>query len=133
LNKPDQIRSEVIETEQRWVQAHRELDVDTLDEIMADEFLSVQSNGSLRDKAGELRSYRSGKRHWDFAESDQHRLQIYGDTAVLVGRWRARGINNGEVFDYAARFISVYARKPEGWKMVSAQSTPIPGATSQDL
>ena len=44
---------------------------------------------------------------------------------MLVGRWRARGENDGEAFDYTARFMSVYMKRDGAWQMVAEQSTPI--------
>jgi hypothetical protein len=44
---------------------------------------------------------------------------------LVIGRWNARGINNGERFDYAARFLSVYVKRGGEWKMVTEQATEI--------
>ena len=52
-------------------------------------------------------------------------VRVYGNTAVVVGRWRARGENAGRSFDYQARFVSVWVRRDGEWRMVSDQSTPI--------
>ena len=72
-----------------------------------------------------LESSRSGGRGWDEARSDDHDFRIYGNTAVVIGRWRARGINAGQPFDYAARYVSVWVKSEGEWRMVSDQSTPI--------
>ncbi len=72
-----------------------------------------------------LASFRSGERYWSKAHSDEHHVSIYGDTAVVIGRWWARGVNAGQPFDYAARYVSVWVRHDGGWRMVSDQSTPI--------
>lgn len=118
-------RGEVMAAEQAWVRAHLDLDLMVLDQIMADDYLAVGLDGELTDKAQTLASYSSGNRHWDVAEGDEYTVHLYDRTAVVYGRWRGAGINCGEPFDYAARFISVYVRRDEGWQMVSAQSTPI--------
>jgi len=52
-------------------------------------------------------------------------VRVYGDVAVVVGRWRARGTNAGRAFDYAARYGAVWVRHEGEWRMVSDQSTPI--------
>lgn len=41
----------------------------------------------------------------------------------MIGRRTARGMNNGEWFDYAARFMSVYVKREGQWRMVAEQST----------
>ena len=72
-----------------------------------------------------LASFRSGERYWAEARSDEHHVRVYGDAAVVVGRWRARGQNGADAFDYQARYVSVWVRRDAGWLMVSDQSTPM--------
>jgi len=118
---------EVIQAERAWVEAHRRLDIAALERLMADEYKHVRADGAVVGKAEDLASYQTGDRYWEFAESDEYDIQVHGRTAVLIGRWRARGVNAGERFDYSARFMSVYVKRDGGWQMVAAQSTPLPG------
>jgi ketosteroid isomerase-like protein len=69
-----------------------------------------------------LASFRSGERGWEEALSDEHDVRIYGDTAVVTGRWRARGANAGQPFDYAARYVSVWVEQDGEGRMVSDHS-----------
>ncbi len=116
---------EVLETELSWVQAHRDLDIDVIDQILHEDYTQIQSDGSVIRKAETVASYASGKRHWDVAESDKYDVQIFDDIALLVGRWIGRGENAGQQFDYSARFMSIYVKMSEGWKLIADQSTPI--------
>jgi ketosteroid isomerase-like protein len=120
-----EIIAEVTDVERRWVQAHRDLDIDVIDEIRAPDYLQIRADGTVIGKVEVLESYRSGKRHWDFAESDEYQIVVHGDTAILVGRWRGRGENDGEQFDYTARFMAIYARLDGVWRLVADQSTPL--------
>lgn len=119
---------EVIQTEREWVEAHRRLNLATLERIMADDYTHIQTDGSVIGKEEDLASYQTGTRHWEFAESDQYDVRMYGDTAILIGRWRARGVNAGERFDYSARFTAVYVKRKGHWQMVLTQSTPFTDA-----
>lgn len=116
---------EVIQTEREWVEAHRQLDLVNLERLMADDYTSIQPDGTVIGKEEDLASYRSLTRRWEFADSDQYHVRLYGDTAILIGRWRAKGVNAGQHFDYSARFTSVYVKREGHWQMVTAQSTPI--------
>ena len=93
---------------------------------MAEEYLQIDDRGRVIRKQEMLASFEGDKRHWDEAHSDEHDIRIYGDTAVVIGRWRGLGVNNGEAFDYRARYVSVWLRRDGRWQMVSDQSTPIP-------
>ena len=93
---------------------------------MASDYVQIDGSGRIVDKEEVLASFRSGERNWAEAHSDDHRVRVYGDVAVVVGRWRTRGTNAGKAFDYAARYVAVWARHEGEWRMVSDQATPMP-------
>ena len=116
---------EVLNVEHAWTEAHLNGDVQTLEEIMAFDYVKIQPDGSLSDKQATLASYQPDQREWEVARGDEYDVRVYGETAVVIGRWTARGINHGESFDYAARFLSIYVRRDGRWQMVAEQSTDI--------
>ena len=129
MNSSD-LQCEVLEAERRWTGAFLEGDVERLAALMDGEYHQVQADGSVKTKQRVLASFSGGRRSWERAESDEHLVKLYGHTAVVVGCWRAKGSNCGETFDYAARFVSVYFKRSEGWRMVMDQSTPLGGETN---
>jgi ketosteroid isomerase-like protein len=58
--------------------------------------------------------------------SREHHIRIYGDTAIAIGLWRAKGVNKGKPFDYSARYTSVWVKEGNRLRMISDQSTEIP-------
>lgn len=116
---------EVLAVEREWTEAHRQGEVATLERLMAEDYLKIQPNGSVAGKAEVLASYQSGQRTWESAQADEYDVRLYGKTAVVIGRWTARGVNHGQRFDYAARFLSVYVKRDGRWQMVAEQSTDI--------
>jgi len=116
---------QVLRAEREWLLAHIRLDFQALDHLMAPEYIQIDARGRVVGKEQVLEPFRSGGRGWDEAHSDDHDVRIYGNTAVVIGRWRARGINTGQPFDYAARYVSVWVKSDGEWRMVSDQSTPI--------
>lgn len=121
----EEARAEVLAVEAAWTQAHLEGDLATMALLMAEDYVRINPDGSVATKAQTLATYTPETRYWELAESDEHILQLYGDTAIVVGRWRAKGVNNKVSFDYAARFMSVYTKKQGQWQMVAEQSTTI--------
>lgn len=122
----DQLKEQVIQRELEWTKAHRDLDLAVIQEILSEDFQSLQPEGSHRGKAELLKSYGSGNRSWEIAESTHHHVLITGELAVLVGRWRGKGVNTGEAFDYQARFFSIYRNEAGVWRMILEYSLPIP-------
>jgi ketosteroid isomerase-like protein len=108
--------------------AHLTLDLDVVDRLYHPDFVVAQPDGTTETKAQVLASYRSGERHWDFAEVDQLEIRVTGDTGIVIGRWRAKGRNRGHLFDYAARYLSVWIRSGPSWRNLAYQSVEIPFA-----
>jgi ketosteroid isomerase-like protein len=123
---PDQTAvTEVLAAEQRWAEAFRTLDFAILDELMADEYTIIQPGGVTAGKAETLDSLRSERRHWQVAKSDQHEIRLYGETAVVIGRWIGKGVNHDIPFDYQARYLCVWVKRSGRWQMVADQSSEI--------
>lgn len=119
-------QAEVISAEQRLAAAHLTLELDEFNELFHQDYVILQPGGRVETKAEVLASYASGERYWEIAEVDQMEVRLYGDTAVVIGRWRGRGVNGDERFDYSARFSSIWLRNEDGqWQNVVSQSTEI--------
>lgn len=125
MKVPDADIQEVLETEQTWTQAFLSADLVTLETLMDEDYQQIQPDGSVKTKVEVLATFDGGERSWEIAQSDEHSVQRYGDVAILTGRWHGKGVNHGEAFDYSARFVSIYVKRPAGWRIVSDQSTPI--------
>jgi ketosteroid isomerase-like protein len=105
--------------------AHLALDLGVIERLYHPDFVIAQPDGSSETKDQVLASYRNGERRWDFAEVDQLEVRVTGDTGIAIGRWRARGTNRGQHFDYAARFLSVWVRAGDSWRNLAYQSVEI--------
>jgi ketosteroid isomerase-like protein len=119
--------AEVLEVECLWVAAHRNLDLEILRDILSDDCRQIQSDGTVIGKEDLLNSFRSGFRRWEVAISDEYEVRLLGNVALLIGLWRGVGENNGEKFDYSARFLAVYQLEYGEWKLISDVSVPLEG------
>jgi hypothetical protein len=113
--------TEVLETERRWVQAHRELNIADIEDILDEAYKRIEEDGSVTGKSDVVASYRSGERHWDVAEGSDYAVQVFENTAVVAGIRRGVGVNQGQAFDYRARSITVYVRCMDGLEVVSGR------------
>lgn len=115
---------QVLLVEREWLLAHLQLDIPAFDRLMDPGYLQIDAGGDALGKEQVLASFRSVERHWMEAHSDEHHVRVYRNTAVVVGRWQARGTNAGISFDYQARYVAVLsgARQDGEW---SATSLPL--------
>jgi ketosteroid isomerase-like protein len=125
MNETNKRKDEIIAVEQAWAEAHRTLDLNSIENILSDQYRQVKADGKVIGKGELLESYRSGQRNWEIAESDHHEIRLLGNVALLIGRWRGKGENKGQGFDYSARFLAVYQLENGDWKLVSDVSVPL--------
>jgi ketosteroid isomerase-like protein len=92
---------------------------------MTEDYVMIEPDDRVLNKAATLASYSSQRRSWEKAVSDEHQVTVYGETAILIGRWTAKGVNDGVAFDYSARFMSIYVKRDGIRQMAAEQATLI--------
>jgi ketosteroid isomerase-like protein len=115
-------QQELLHTEQAWVQAHRQMDTQMICQILDDDYTHLKADGKLIGKQELVADYSSGDRYWEIAESEPIKVQIMGDVGLLFGKWRGKGQNHGEAFDYSAYFLAVYRKNHDGWRLLADAS-----------
>jgi ketosteroid isomerase-like protein len=115
----------VLQAERDLAKAHMTLDIARFDQLLHFNYVIIQPGGRVEGKAETVASLQTGDRFWEIAHSDEMEVQVYGETAVVVGRWRGKGQNGATLFDYSARFLSVWVLEDGLWRNVAAQSTEI--------
>lgn len=115
----------IIQAEQALAAAHLSLDIATIDRLLHPAYVIVQPGGVQENKAQTLASLQGEERHWELAESDDMAVRLYGDSAVVTGRWRGRGRNGSERFDYRAHFLSMWVREEGQWRNVAYMTTEL--------
>ena len=109
---------------QAAVQAH---DVDTMNEILADDFVLVTGKGQVFTKNDLLNEARTTDVIYEHQEDTNQTVRVWVDTAVVTALLWAKGTDKGESFDYKLWFSDTYVRTPSGWRYVFGQSSlPLP-------
>jgi ketosteroid isomerase-like protein len=119
-----------VELEQKWADATVRGDTATVDSMLADNFVETLEDGTIFTTQAREHAYQSGQRHWDSAVIDEVKVQLYGDTAIVTGRWTGHGTMNGKVMAAANRFTDTWVRLNDSWKCVASHQSPVI-ATSQ--
>ncbi len=115
---------EVLAAEDRRYQAMRDGDVATLDELLADELSYTHSSGSRDTKAQFLAKVGSG--HFVYLRIDHpvERVEVYGDTALVIGRMGADLEVQGRPRTLDNFALAVWTRTSGTWRLVAYAPTP---------
>ncbi len=102
-------------------------DVDTMDRILADDFVLITGLGKIYTKVDLLEEARSKRMIYEQQEDSAQKVRVWGDTAVVTALLWAKGTEDGKAFDYKLWFSDTYVRTAAGWRYVFAQaSTRLP-------
>jgi ketosteroid isomerase-like protein len=102
-------------------------DVETMDRILADDFVLVTGLGKTYTKTNLLEEARSKRTVYEHQEDSARKVRVWGDTAVVTALLWAKGTEDGKAFDYKLWFSDTYVRTPAGWRYVLAEaSTRLP-------
>jgi len=100
-----------------YVAAAVAADVDWYDRHLAPEFVCIDSDAAVYDKADFLRVTAKGRDLEEYKLVDVH-IRVYGDVGLVraTGAWTSLEGRTG-----LSRYVDIYVRGDEGWKTVSAQ------------
>jgi ketosteroid isomerase-like protein len=112
------VEAELIDLAHEWDRAMVENDVAAIGRYMADDWTIVGSDGSMSDKATFLGLVKSGTLSHDVMESEDLRVRVYGDTAVLTSRGVSGGRYQGQAFREVEQSSNVFVRQEGQWRCV---------------
>jgi ketosteroid isomerase-like protein len=95
----------------------------SLEKWLASDYLYVHSNGSVLDRAGEIRDTMSTT--WTGVKLDDLKARSYGDVVIITGAITLTGTSKGYVTG-ARRFTDIWVKRNGQWQIVGGQSTLVP-------
>ena len=118
--------AEILALEDRRYQAMIDADLDTLDRLCADEVSYAHSSGVRDTKDEYFAKVRSG--YYDYHRIDHpvERLEIVGDTAIVVGRMTADLDVDGTRKTIDNLALAVWTRTDSGWRLLAYAPTALP-------
>jgi hypothetical protein len=121
-----EIETEVKAAEDRFFEALLLGNRAELEQILDDDFLLVDvMTGSEVPKAALLDVVGSRQLVFEAIARIDARVRSYNGAAVVTGQTRMKGWYAGNSFSPHSRYTHVYVRGANGWRLVSAQGTPI--------
>ena len=96
-----------------------------LEEMFADDYLSVIPDGSLLNKEQVIKGFENGEPEIRSIKETEDSLRTFGDTALHTGKLTLEG--NIKQYDISGdyRFTHVFKKNGDRWELLHAQLTPI--------
>ena len=122
----DDVRS-VLAAEDLRYQAMIDADLPELDRLLADQVSYAHSSGARDTKAEYLQKVRAG--YYDYWRIDHpvERVEVVGDTALVVGRMTADLGVDGTPKTIDNLTLAVWVRIAGDWRLLASAPTTLPG------
>src|SRR4051794_20052553 len=116
----------VLAAEERRYQAMIDADLTTLDRLCADELSYAHSSGVRDTKAEYFEKLRSG--YYDYHRIDHpvERVEVLGDTAIVVGRMTSDLTVGGTPKTIDNLALAVWSRGSGEWQLLAYAPTTLP-------
>ena len=122
---PAEDEAAIRELEAKWDAANLSGDAEVLDKLFADKFIMTADDGTVREKAEVISALRARRISYSSAHSDEIRIILHGDVAIVSGRWTGSFTHNGKTTNLRERFTNVYARLGGQWRVVASHGSNI--------
>lgn len=122
----------VLALENAWNHALEGKDTKALDMLLANTFVSIDIDGSVASKAQFLASIKSPDYQASQAVTEQSKVQVYGNVAVVVGALRVKGTEKGKPYVHRERFVDTWIKLNGTWQCVATTSTLITSKQGAD-
>ena len=119
------IQSKIIALEKAWNQAYKLGDTRALREILDDQIVLINDDGSIQTKAEFLASVQPAKSQDQQVAPQSMSVHVFGTTAIATGVFRAKGVESGKPYVRRERFVDTWVNRGGKWLCVAINATPV--------
>jgi ketosteroid isomerase-like protein len=118
-------QSKIIALEKAWNQAYKLADRKALDELLDDQLVLVNDDGSVQDKGQFLASIKKSNSQEQQVTPESISVHVYGNAATATGVFRAKGIEAGKPYVKRERFLDTWIYKDGKWRCATAAAITV--------
>jgi ketosteroid isomerase-like protein len=123
---PTGVEADVLRADDRRFEAMRKDDWAGLDAALADDLTYVHSTARLESKAEHIANLRGGKPHYRGISPRERKARVHGNIGIINGVSEMHVERDGKEQRFTVRYLAVYAKAGDSWRMIAWQSTRVP-------
>ena len=124
--KTGEAEEELLTLEKAFAEAIVRNDLEDIGRLVTDDWIIIDPNGEIVDRTRFFDVIKSGALTHDMMESEDFRVRVYGDSAVVIGVTRTQGKFMGQEFSTQERATDVFVKRDGRWQCVLTHLTRFP-------
>ena len=121
--KTGEAEKELLKLEKAFAEAIVRNDLESIGRLVTDDWIIIDPNGEIVDRPRFFEVIKSGALTHDLMESEDFRVRVYGNCAVVTGIIRTKGRFMGQEFSTRERATDVFVKRDGRWQCVLTHLT----------
>jgi uncharacterized protein (TIGR02246 family) len=117
------VEQEIRDLQAQYDKAALQQDAAAFDRLFANDFTLTQAGGKVSTKADVIAMAKAGDTKMEIGRSEDIKVRLYGNTAIVTCRWIEKSTTKGKPFDGTQIFTTVWVKNNGAWQIVSDQGT----------
>ena len=114
---------QILALENAWNQAEIQHDPGAVGQILTDDFVITEPDGTLQSKKDHMAFMKDKSYHYDLLVSEDFRIKVYGTVGVVTGTYHEKGKYKGKIFDRRGRFTDTWIKLNGTWHCVTSHGS----------
>jgi len=119
------MEEELLKLEKTFAEAIVKNDLEGIGRLVSDDWIIIDPNGEIVDRARFFEVIKSGALTHDTMESEDFRVHVYGDSAVVTAITSAKGKFLGQEFSTRERATDGFVKREGRWQCVLTHLTRV--------
>ena len=119
------MEEELLKLEKEFAEAIVKNDPEAIARLVADDWVIIDPNGQIIDRTRFFEVIKSGALTHDMMESEDFRVRVYGDSAVVTAITSTKAKFMGQEFSTQERATDVFVRRDGRWWCVLTHLTKL--------
>jgi Ketosteroid isomerase homolog len=120
------MEEELLKIEEEFTEAIIKNDLEGIGRLVTDDWIIIDPNGEIVDRTRFIEVIKSGALTHDMMESEDFRIRVYRDSAVVTAVTRTKGKFMGQEFSTQERATDVFVKRDGRWRCVLTHLTRLP-------
>lgn len=118
--------ADALRTTQEWASLVSQANVSELEKILNEKYMHIHGTALVESKVQFLEAFKNGSRKYDPIKIEDINVRIFGNSAVVTGKFNLKAFARGKTIEGANRFSLVLVKTLNGMQVASFQATGIP-------
>ena len=116
----------VLQTERDLAAAYQRSDANGIAQGVMEDYTLTNSMGKITTRADDTAEARKNDPKYEIFENYNMKARVHGDTAVVTGKTRTKGISGDKPFNFQFQFTDTFVKDGGRWRLLAGHVSKLP-------